>query len=72
MFRELFPVNEHVLERIVRVIVGLGLLAAVVFVSGAWWGWFGVVPLATGLLGSCPAYRLLGISTCEGTPTATR
>ena len=29
-----------------------------------WWGWIGVVPLLTGLAGTCPAYKLLGMSTC--------
>jgi len=29
-----------------------------------WWGWLGVVPLATGLFRFCPMYRLLGMSTC--------
>jgi hypothetical protein len=30
-----------------------------------WWGWLGVIPLATGLMGWCPPYSLLGINTCS-------
>ena len=57
--------NIHKAERVVRVVVGLGL------VSLAFWGptnmWFliGLVPVATGVLGWCPPYSLLGINTCK-------
>lgn len=63
-------INEGGLDRIVRVIVGAVLVAGVFFGEqfGADllnpWGWIGVVPLATGLIGWCPAYTLLGIKTC--------
>lgn len=56
--------NIHPVERVVRVIFGL-LLASMAF-----WGphnpWFllGLVPVTTGLMGWCPPYTLLGISTC--------
>jgi hypothetical protein len=56
--------NEHPVERMVRVILGVGLLSLVFFGPQTMWGWIGVVPLATGLLGSCPLYSLLGINTC--------
>ena len=48
-----------------RVIVGLGLLALVFVGPQTPWGWIGVVPLLTGLVGFCPAYTLLGIRTCS-------
>lgn len=60
----LFPANEHSLERVVRVAAGLGLLSIVFTGPQTPWGWLGIIPLATGLLGSCPLYTLLGISTC--------
>lgn len=64
MAATLFPRNEHNIERILRVALGVGLLAMVFIGPKTAWGWLGVVPLATGLLGSCPLYTLLGFSTC--------
>ncbi len=60
----IFPRNEHVIDRVVRVILGLGLLSLVWIGPQTAWGWVGLVPLITGLVGSCPLYRLFGISTC--------
>lgn len=51
-------------DRAVRVLVGLGLLALTVTGPEAWFGVLGLVPLATGLVGFCPLYRVLGVSTC--------
>lgn len=61
----LFPRNEHVIDRIFRVVVGVALLSLVWIGPRTAWGWVGLVPLLTGLIGSCPLYRLLGISTCS-------
>lgn len=57
-------VNEGTLDRAVRVLAGIGLIAAAATGAVGAWGWIGVVPLATGLIGWCPAYTLLGFSTC--------
>ncbi|MGD8329399.1 MAG: DUF2892 domain-containing protein [Acidobacteriota bacterium] len=62
---KLLPRNEHDLERVARVIVGLGLLSLVFIGPQTYWGLIGIIPLATGLLGSCPLYTMLGISTCS-------
>ncbi len=62
---KIFPNNEHVIERVVRVLVGLALIAIVFVGPKTPWGWIGLVPLLTGLLGSCPLYTLFGISTCK-------
>jgi len=57
--------NIHKLERVARIVLGAALA------SMAFWGptnpWFllGVIPLATGLIGWCPPYALLGINTCR-------
>lgn len=57
--------NIHPIERVVRIVVGAAL------VSMAFWGpanpWFflGLIPMATGLMGWCPPYTLLGINTCN-------
>lgn len=60
--------NVGSLDRIVRVGAGLLLIAlAATGVVGAW-GYVGVLPLATGLLRVCPAYSVLGLSTCATTP----
>ncbi len=60
---QLFPRNEHNLERALRVIIGLVLLSLVFFGPKTLWGLVGLVPLATGLLGSCPLYTVCGKST---------
>lgn len=57
--------NAGGLDRALRVLVGLALVAmAVMGMIGAW-GYIGVVPVLTGLMGFCPAYTLLGINTCS-------
>jgi hypothetical protein len=57
--------NIGSMDRIARVVVGLGLMAlAATGVVGVW-GWIGVVPVVTGAVGFCPAYTLLGINTCK-------
>ncbi|QWT47638.1 YgaP family membrane protein [Azospira inquinata] len=55
--------NVGGIDKILRIVVGLALVAWAVM-GGPIWAWIGVVPLATGLLGWCPAYTLLGIKTC--------
>lgn len=52
-------------ERVVRVVAGAILVALAATNAIGWWGWLGLVPLATGLLGWCPLYTLLGINTCR-------
>lgn len=57
--------NVGKLDRVLRVVVGLILIALVFVGPQTPWGWIGVVPLLTGLFGYCPAYSLLGIKTCK-------
>ena len=64
MWSALFPHNENRLDRGCRVFVG-GVLLFLAIVGGSAWAWIGVLPLATGLVGSCPAYRLFGVNTCR-------
>ena len=61
---KLFPVNEHIAERSLRVAIGLTLIGLAVAGKVGAWGYLGVLPLMTGLLGSCPLYTVLGLSTC--------
>ena len=59
--------NVHPLERAGRIILGLGLLTAFFLLPEATYRWaflIGVIPLATGLIGSCPLYTVFGFSTC--------
>ncbi|NBC23187.1 MAG: DUF2892 domain-containing protein [Gammaproteobacteria bacterium] len=57
--------NEGTIDRVVRVTAGLVLLSLVFIGPQTPWGWIGLVPLATGLIGWCPAYSLFGIRTCK-------
>ncbi|HSM29143.1 MAG TPA: DUF2892 domain-containing protein [Woeseiaceae bacterium] len=56
--------NEGTIDRVLRVVAGAALVSLVFVGPETPWGWIGVVPLVTGLLGNCPVYSLLGISTC--------
>jgi membrane protease YdiL (CAAX protease family) len=56
--------NEGTLDRTIRVVIGIVLLSLVFTGPHTPWGLVGVVPLLTGLVGFCPAYRLFGLSTC--------
>lgn len=57
--------NVGNIERIVRIAAGLILVGLAATNTVGWWGWLGLAPLATGLLGWCPPYAMLGISTCR-------
>ena len=56
--------NVGGIDRAIRITVGLALMAAAATSTVGVWGWAGVVPLLTGLVGSCPAYALLGFNSC--------
>lgn len=57
-------VNEGMIDRIARVVLGLGLIAIAFVGPKTPWGFVGIVPLLTGSIGFCPLYTLLGINTC--------
>ncbi len=56
--------NESSIDRALRVVFGIVLLSLVVVGPKTMWGLLGLVPLLTGLVGFCPLYRVLGVSTC--------
>ncbi len=56
--------NIGTIDRSIRAVVGLALIALVFVGPQTMWGWVGIVPLATALIGWCPPYALLGFSTC--------
>jgi len=57
--------NIGTVDRILRAIVGLVLISLVFVGPQTPWGWVGLIPLATAVFRFCPAYALLGISTCS-------
>jgi hypothetical protein len=56
--------NEGKIDRALRIVVGAGLISLVFIGPQTAWGWVGLVPLLTGIVGNCPVYSLLGINTC--------
>lgn len=59
----LFPKNEHPFERVTRLGIGLAALSLSFWGPHTPWGLIGLIPIITGLIGSCPIYTLAGIST---------
>jgi hypothetical protein len=57
--------NVGVIDRALRAVVGLILIALAVLGIFSPWGWIGVVPLLTAFIGFCPAYTLIGVKTCR-------
>lgn len=57
-------VNEGGLDRILRVLVGAGIVSLAFVGPQTPWAYLGLIPLLTGLVGFCPAYALLGVNTC--------
>jgi len=55
--------NTGTLDRIIRIVLGLALISLAV-TGRTQWGWIGIVPLVTGILGFCALYRVIGINTC--------
>ena len=57
-------INEGTVDRVIRVVAGLVILSLAFVGPKSAWGYIGLLPLATGLVGYCPAYSLFGINTC--------
>jgi hypothetical protein len=56
--------NIGSVDRALRIVAGIVLIALAATGTVGWWGWLGVVPLLTGVFRFCPVYTLLGINTC--------
>ena len=56
--------NVGGIDRILRIVVGLVLIGLALTGTVGWWGFIGIVPLGTALIGFCPVYPLLGLSIC--------
>lgn len=57
--------NMGSIDKVARIVIGAVLVGLAMTDNVGAWGWIGVLPLVTGLLGNCPAYSLLGINTCK-------
>ena len=57
--------NVHNVERIIRIIIGLAIVSLAFVGPQSPWAWLGLIPVATGLIGWCPPYAMLGINTCK-------
>ncbi|MCU0620117.1 MAG: DUF2892 domain-containing protein [Gemmatimonadales bacterium] len=64
MALDFLALNEHPVERVLRVALGVGLLTIAFVGPKTPWGFLGIVPILTGLSGRCPLYSVLGINTC--------
>jgi len=62
----MFKTNVGSTDRILRILLGIGLLALVFVGPKTPWGWLGLVPLLTGLMSSCPLYSILGWNSRSG------
>ena len=60
----MFKTNIGSVDSILRIVVGLALIALVFVGPKTLWGWLGIIPLATGFLRTCPLYSLIGVNTC--------
>jgi len=60
----MFTTNVGSVDRLLRIILGVVLIALVFVGPQTPWGWLGLIPLATGFLRKCPLYSLIGANTC--------
>ena len=61
----MFTTNVGNIDRLFRIVLGLILISLVFVGPQTPWGWLGIIPLATGLLRTCPAYSIFGLNTCK-------
>ena len=67
--RTMFKTNVGTIDRIVRGLIGLALIALTLSGTIGLWGWIGIIPPATAAFSTCPLYSLIGLSTCPATKT---
>jgi hypothetical protein len=66
MLSTLLPPNVHPVDRVIRIVLGMVLLALVFVGPQTMWGYLGIVLLLTGVVGSCPLYTALGLRKTPG------
>ena len=57
--------NVGTVDKVIRIILGAGLISLVFVGPQTPWGWIGIVPLATGLINFCPLYAIFGLNSCS-------
>jgi hypothetical protein len=57
--------NVGTVDKVIRIVLGVVLLALVFVGPQTPWGWIGIIPLVTGLIGFCPLYGVLGMNTSD-------
>lgn len=60
----MFATNVGSADRILRIVLGLVLIALVFVGPQTPWGWLGLIPLVTGVMRTCPLYSLMGVNSC--------
>jgi Protein of unknown function (DUF2892) len=60
----MFKTNVGGIDRLLRIVIGIALIAMTLLGTIGPWGWVGVVPLLTAAMGSCPLYTVLGVNSC--------
>jgi Protein of unknown function (DUF2892) len=63
--KKFLATNEGTVDRVVRVVLGVALLTLTIVGPKTLWGLLGLLPLATGLVGTCAVYSIFGLSTCR-------
>jgi hypothetical protein len=63
--------NVGTIDRLIRIVAGIALITLAALGKVGAWGYLGIVPLATGVFRFCPAYRLIGLTTCPLTSRKT-
>jgi hypothetical protein len=58
-------INTGCIDRALRAVIGLALITMAATGTVGMWGWIGIIPLLTGLVGFCPTYTIMGINTCR-------
>ena len=64
--------NVGGIDRILRIVVGVILIALTLMGTIGAWGWIGIVPLATGIFRTCPLYSLIGFNSCPSGSSGAR
>ncbi len=64
--------NVGTADRVLRIFVGLALIALAAMGHIGAWGWIGIVPLLTGIVRVCPAYSIFGVKTCRASKGGAR
>ncbi|MBI5402095.1 MAG: DUF2892 domain-containing protein [Ignavibacteriae bacterium] len=57
--------NIGIIDKVIRLFVGLFIVIYIGFFQGSWWGLIGAIPLFTVLSSNCMLYQIFGISTCK-------